>query len=47
MWVLHNNGCIGVARGPAGPAMAESLFHWPNTNPMEQHSLAGPVYTSN
>ena len=34
---------IGVARGPAGPAMAEPRFSWLYTNPMEQYSLAGPV----
>ena len=37
---------IGVARGLAGLAMAGPLFHWPNTNTMEQHSLAGPVIYS-
>ena len=45
-WQLHCSLCfpnIGVARGPAGPAMAGPLFSWLYTNPMEQYSLAGPV----
>ena len=36
---------IGVACGPAGPALAGPLFSWLYTNPMEQYSLAGPLFS--
>ena len=34
---------ISVAPGPAGPAIAGSLFNRPYTESMQQYRFAGPV----